>query len=356
MANADALTADEVAKMLRVSRNTVYNLVKRDELASYYVGRKMRFSLADVENYIARSQVIPASGAPGSSMPEGAGTRSAKGVGTSGTSGSSEARTASPASASGVYAPAASADAAPFRIFGNAQLTSFVLAGNDVVGDMMANFLGASAQAGGFALERLYEGSYAAADVYTGHAHAALVHMRDADGSYNVEFVRHIIPGTPLRLVRLVRRRQGFIVARGNPKNLRVWEDLGREGVRLANRERGCGSRVLLDEMLLEHGIDRAALAGYGREHPSALTAATLVARGAADVTIGSERVFHQVEGVDFIPLQDEWLDVVLSLDERTLPAVEAVCQLVRTRAFRDEVSRIPGYDVSHMGKVVFEQ
>lgn len=347
MPNADALTADEVAKMLRVSRNTVYNLVKRDELASYYVGRKMRFSLADVEKYIERSQVVTgASSAHEAKSPAARPSASAAAAAFEGKNGRVSEPTLSH-----------SGDEAAFRVFGSAPRVSFVLAGNDIVGDMIANYLGATAQASGFSFERVHEGSYAAAaDVYTGHAHAALVHVRDMDGSYNVEFVKRIIPGAPLRLVRLVRRRQGFIVTRGNPKNLRAWDDLGSEGVRLANRERGCGSRVLLDEMLLAHGIDRAALAGYGREHASALTAATLVARGAADVTIGSERVFHQVDGVDFIPLQDEWLDVVLALDERTIPAVNAVCQLVRTRAFREDVARMAGYDTAHMGDVVYEQ
>lgn len=356
MPNADALTADEVAKMLRVSRNTVYNLVKRDELASYYVGRKMRFSLVDVENYIERSQVSA----------EGASPRTAKILASSRVP---KPLASSPASAATAAAfegkqprasrsfPPEPEDGAAFRVFPNTPRTLFVLAGNDIIGDMIANYLGASAPAGGFAFERLHEGSYAAAaDVYTGHAHAALVHMRDADGTYNVEFVRHIIPGMPVRLVRLARRRQGFVVARGNPKNLRAWSDLGREGVRIANRERGCGSRVLLDEMLLGSGINRAALVGYGREHPSALTAATLVARGAADVTIASERVFHQIDGVDFIPLQDEWLDAALSMEERMLPAAQAICQLVRTRAFREDVARLAGYDTTHMGEVVFEQ
>lgn len=73
MPESDALTADEVAQLLRVSRNTVYNLVKRDELASYYVGRKMRFSRADVENYIARSAVLAkAAGAKGFTAGAGA--------------------------------------------------------------------------------------------------------------------------------------------------------------------------------------------------------------------------------------------------------------------------------------------
>lgn len=340
MPDVDALTADEVAKILRVSRNTVYNLVKRDELAAYYVGRKMRFSQADVENYLARS----ASGAPGL---VGASTSASQAVPLA-FDASATAPNVSPSVGAGALAAAGRSARevreAPYRI-----------AGNDVVGDLLANYLGAALR---LPFERVYEGSYAAlVDLYGGRAHAALTHLRDESGSYNVPFVERILPGMPVRLVRLVRRRQGFIVAKGNPKDLRNWEDLGHGDVRIANRERGCGSRVLLDEKLAECGIDRAALAGYGREHPSALAAASLVARGAADVCIGSERVFHQIEGVDFLPLQDEWLDVALSLEsERLARVADAVCRMAQARAFREDVGRMVGYDVSQMGEVVYER
>lgn len=101
-----------------------------------------------------------------------------------------------------------------------------------------------------------------------GRAQAALTHLYDRSSAYNAAFVERIMPGMPVRLVRLVRRRQGLIVAKGNPKGLRAWVDLGRSDVRIANRERGCGSRVLLDEKLAECGVSRTCVAGYGREHP----------------------------------------------------------------------------------------
>ncbi len=74
------------------------------------------------------------------------------------------------------------------------------------------------------------------------------------------------------------------------------------------------------------------ATAGYDREVSTALTAASLVARGAADVCIGSDRVFHQVEGVDFLPPQDEWLDIAFLEDERAAPVVDAAVCLIRSR------------------------
>ena len=249
VSESGALTADEVAAILRVSKNTVYNLVKREELAAYHVGRKMRFSRDDVANYVARRT------GPRSELLEGS-----------------------------VRMPSVRSEASAFAV--RARVASFVIAGNDILGDMLANYLGSVAA--GSTFERVYEGSYAAlCDLYAGRAHAALVHLYDRL-SYNLPFVERLVPGVPVRTVRLVGRRQGLIVAKGNPRGLHAWEDLAREGVRLVNRERGCGSRVLFDEKMREFGLNARAVNGYDREVSSALTAASLVARGAADVCIGA--------------------------------------------------------------------
>lgn len=328
MRNDDALTADEVAGLLQVSRSTVYKLVKADELASYHIGRKMRFTMGDVENYIARSKRAKAASVA-------AGVRS------------------SLAASSAAFGAASAASVSPAAPSASKGLSSFVLAGNDIAGDILANYLG-SANA---AVERVYEGSYnALVDLYRGVAHAALSHLYDGDsGSYNVAAVKRLVPGTPVKVVRLVRRRQGLIVARGNPKGLRTWEDLLRPGVRLVNRERGCGSRILLDEQLVRLGADRVRIEGYEREATSALSMASFVARGGADAGIGAERVFHQVGGVDFLPLQDEWLDIVLAKLPGSERIVEAVVKLTRSRPFREEVGALVGYDASRMGELVYE-
>ena len=345
MRNDEALTAQDVAEILQVSRSSVYKLVKTDELASYYVGRKLRFTMADVENYIARSrkakarEVEAAIGARASVAASAAclsaGTAVRAGSGTSGASSRSTA----------------TVDAGRGRAGG-----AFVLAGNDIVGDVLANYLGAT----GLPLDRVYEGSYnALIDVYRGQAHAAISHLYDgATDTYNVEGVKRLLPGVPVRVVRMVRRRQGLIVAKGNPKGLRTWDDLLAPGVRLINRERGCGSRILLDEQLSRRGMgaeERAKIAGYAREAQSGLAMASFVARGAADAGIGVERSFRQVEGVDFLPLQDEWLDIVLAKVPGSERMVDTVTHLCRTRPFREEIGGIVGYDASHMGEVVHE-
>lgn len=313
MTNRDALTAEDVAEMLKISKSSVYKLVKADQIASYYVGRKLRFTADDVEAYISNSRQV---------KPQGPST------------------------------------VARAEVRETAQVTNqnntFVLAGNDIVGDVLSNYLGAM----GITVERVYEGSYnALVDVYRGRAHAALSHLYDgATKTYNIEVARRLLPGMPVRIIRLVGRRQGLIVAKGNPKQLRTWDDLLKPGVHLINRERGCGSRILLDEQLAQRGVDsarRAQVEGYDREAKSGLAMASFVARGAADVGIAVERTFRQVEGVDFIPLQDEWLDLVIPLTPRTIKIADSITALTKTKPFRDEIGGIVGYNVSQMGKVV---
>lgn len=113
---------------------------------------------------------------------------------------------------------------------------------------------------------------------------------------------------------------------------------------------------MLLDEELLRAGIDgRSQVAGY-EDVASALSMASAVERGVADVGVGAERVARQVEGVTFVPLREEFLDVALSLAPTARKASEAVGSLTKTRAFRSEVAAITGYDVTQMGRVLLER
>lgn len=342
LAENEALTADEVASMLQVSKNTVYNLVKRDELASYHVGRKMRFTRADVLNYVARSRKDKAVAVQSRKETQPQGFVPAL----------AQPQDFEPALEQSAVAPVPARETA---MGAHAKAAGgYAIAGNDIVGDMLANYLGAVE----VPIKRVYEGSYhALTEAYFGRAQAALAHIYDGvTGQYNIPAVQRLLPGVPLQVVRLVKRRQGFIVQKGNPKALRTWADLCKPGVRIANRERGCGSRILLDQKLAKAGVRRASLQGYAREFPSALTMASVVARGGADVGIGAERVFHQVEGIDFLPLQDEWLDIVLVGEPGSNRVAQAIVKLARTKAFKAEVAAVAGYDTSYMGEVVYEQ
>ena len=332
MFDDDALTAEEVAEMLRVSKNSVYRLAQSGELASYRVGRKLRFTLRDVEAYTR------------------AGMRSQKGSqAADGTSSPSRTAGANPSPSDNAREGVSEIPSA----FSLDSREPFVIAGNDLSGDIIAHALAAA----GLPITRAYVGSYTAlVNLYAKQANAALVHLYDQrTNAYNVPSVQRIAPGMPVVVIRLLKRKQGFIVQAGNPKKLTTWGGLLREGVRLANRERGCGTRVLLDEKLLSLEACPEMVEGYDLECATGLEAATLVSKGCADVTIGIERLAKELPGLAFVPLQTEWLDIAVEKSQRTAPLVREIRKIAESKAFRDAIDAIEGYEAANTGAIVYE-
>lgn len=347
MLNDDALTADDVAAMLQVAKNSIYKLAQTGELASYRVGRKLRFTRRDVEAYIAaQSSGRPraAASAAEATLPHGEEARGAAATG---------AGSAHAAGARNFASPAQNVGTAGTSAFSLDARTPFVLAGNDVSGDILANHLNAA----GVPVVRAYAGSYTAlVNLYGRQADAALSHLYDRKtNAYNIAYVQRIAPGTPVVVIRLLKRRQGLIVAQGNPKKLTTWGSILRKGVRLANRERGCGTRILLDEKLLSLEAVPESIAGYERELPSGLEVARAVAQGLADVGVGAERAAQQVAGLEFAPLQTEWLDVVIAKTRRTEPLARAVRAIAASEAFRREIDALEGCKADCTGAIVYE-
>ena len=313
----NALDAGEVAAILQVSRNTVYNLVKAGLLTSYNVGRKMRFTMRDVEAYIAHARVA-----------------------------------ASDSTVEHAARSLTSPDPVPVSPHSPGS-GPFIISGKDIAADIIASYLG---QAGANPQRRYVNSYQALIDLYSGQAHAAVIHLYDgASKRYNIPYVRRIVPGTPLVVLHLAQRKQGFLVPKNQAGRLRTWGDLLDEGVRIANRERGAGARILLDEQLaaLEVGVDRPL--GYERTFTSPLAAASFVASGGADVSIGSERIFHQVEGLGFQPLIEESLDFVIVKTPETAAIVRFLRKLLASRNYREELGRTVGYNTAHTGAVLFE-
>ena len=325
MFDDDALTAEEVAEMLRVSKNSVYRLAQTGELPSYRVGRKLRFTLRGIEAY----------------------TRANAGKGSTDEA-SSRANDANRPVAGDV------ADAPGFsQTFSLDERAPFVIAGNDLSGDIIAHALSAA----DLPVSRAYAGSYTAlVNLYGRRANAALVHLYDLrTNTYNVPSVQRIAPGMPVIVIRLLKRKQGFIVQEGNPKKLTTWGGLLREGVRLANRERGCGTRVLLDEKLLSLEARPEMVEGYDLECATGLEAATLVSKGCADVAIGVERLAKELPGLAFVPLQTEWLDIAVEKSQRTAPLVREIRKIAESESFRGAIDAIEGYEAANTGAIVYE-
>lgn len=183
----------------------------------------------------------------------------------------------------------------------------------------------------------------------------ASAHLWDsATGEYNVPFVQKLLPSTPAVVVNLTYRTQGLYVAKGNPLDLHAWDDLGEQGVRLINREKGAGSRVLLDESLRAHGINPYEIEGYGDEVQSHIAVASMVARGRADVAVGSEKIARQVKGIDFVPLKKERYDLVFKQSAFETPGIKAMLGILESGLLREEFASLGGYDTSDMGRIMW--
>ncbi|MDL2226947.1 helix-turn-helix transcriptional regulator [Deltaproteobacteria bacterium OttesenSCG-928-M10] len=309
--NKTALTTQEVADILKIARNTVYELIKRGEITSYKVGRKVRFTMRDVEDYINRSRVSPFIRPPDDAGPSG---------------------------------PAPPADTAPF-----------IICGQDVMLDVLSNYLGR--HPGGRPVLRAYIGSYnGLSALYRGEVQVATAHLWDGDtGDYNTPYVRRLLPGVPTVVIGLTRRVQGLYVARGNPLNISAWSDFTRPGLRMINREKGAGSRVLLDEHLRLLGFFGRRIIGYFNEAQSHHAVASAVGRGEADVAVGHQKAAEQVEEVDFIPLQKERYDLVIKKEDLDQPIIRALLDMVRSEKFKNEFKPMGGYDLTDIGRILAE-
>ena len=187
-----------------------------------------------------------------------------------------------------------------------------------------------------------------------GEAHLAGTHLLDtATGEYNTAYVRRYLPGQAVALVMLAGRAQGWIVPPGNPQGLSEWADAARADVRLVNRQRGAGTRVLLDYELGRLGIDPAAMRGYEREEYTHLAVAAAVASGAATAGLGIQAAARALR-LDFVPLAREPYELAIPLAYYESDLLRPLLNLLRDDAFRAAIAAMPGYEVAEMGVVRF--
>ncbi|RIX48705.1 helix-turn-helix domain-containing protein [Paenibacillus nanensis] len=318
-------TAEEIAKLLKISKLTVYDLIKKGELPSYRVGKQMRVDASDLEAYKNRHK----SGA--------AAAQELRRTDTPGDAARHQAAGAVP-SPSGLGTPG-----------------TLVITGQDISLDILARHMEGALT--GFRPLRSYAGSLdSLISMYRGESDIVSTHLLDGDsGEYNIPYIRRLLVGSSYIVVNLLSRPAGFYVPKGNPLQLFGWTDLAKSGLRLANREKGSGARVLLDEQLRLHGISPRNLQGYDQIHNSHLSVAAKVASGEADIGIGTARAASIVEGVDFIPLIQERYDLVALKKPENEQWISAWLRILRSETFKQELRAIAGYDLSLTGEVLYE-
>lgn len=309
-------TTEEISKLLKISKLTVYDLIKKGELTAYRVGKQMRVDAQDLEAYKTRAK--------------------------------------------GGKHPVASIEAAepighqPVQ-YSSSPKQSLVITGQDVSLDILAKHI--ERHAAPYRPLRAYVGSLdSLISMYKGESDIVSTHLLDGDtGEYNVPYIRKLLIGSSYVVVNLVSRSAGLFVQQGNPKQLYGWGDLKKADLRVVNREKGAGARVLLDEQLRLHGISPQQLHGYEQEESNHMGVAGKVATGEADFGVGIEKAAVMVGGVDFIPLIQERYDLVMLKKPENLAWIEQVKHILQSEAFHNELRPIRGYDLSLSGRVMYE-
>jgi len=186
-----------------------------------------------------------------------------------------------------------------------------------------------------------------------GLCHIAGSHLLDPpSGSYTLPFVDRVFGAAAgeVAVVRLVHREQGLMVAPGNPLDLEGIGDLARPGVRYVNRQRGAGTRVLLDHLLGQLGISPDSVSGYQREEPTHLAVAAAIASGRGDAGLGITAAARPF-GLDFVPVTWEPYDLVVAPGALDSPLLEPLWALLRSDRFQAAVTELGGYSAKEMGR-----
>ncbi|EGL84147.1 DNA binding domain protein, excisionase family [Caldalkalibacillus thermarum TA2.A1] len=307
-------TPDEVAELLKISKHTVYELIKRGELAAFRVGNKMRIEPQDLEAYKRQTKVSALSSSTSYSTIE---SRNAI--------------------VPGYPSPA-------LRLAGS----------HDFLIEHMTRFMNSTTPS--LLLHSSYIGSLEGLMMlYRGATDIAAIHLIDpATKEYNLPFIHRLFIHEPITVMRLAARTQGFIVAKNNPKNISTWEDLQREDVTFVNRQKGSGTRFLLDAHLAERKIHPQSIKGYEHEEWSHFDTAARVARGSADVALGIEAAARKLD-LSFIPVATEYFDLVIRWTDENKASLTRFCQMVRSAAFKTSLKQLEGYDDEELGNIIYE-
>ncbi|MCL1695111.1 helix-turn-helix transcriptional regulator [Lysinibacillus sp. BPa_S21] len=305
MSHEHSYTIEEVAQLLKVSKLTIYDLVKKGDLPIFRVGRQMRVDRTDLQLYIQKSKT---------------------GV--------------TPASSTAMTTP-------------STKTKKVIISGQDLALDLLGKYIEKKQSN---KVLRSHEGSFnGVMALYNGECDIASLHLYDGDtGDYNTPYLKKIFVSHSYILLNLVSRRAGFYVQKGNPLQIQSMEDFKTKSLKLMNREKGSGARTFLDEQLRMHHISPSSIEGYNEEEMSHIDVASAVANGHADIGIGIEKISKLIE-VDFIPLIRERYDIVLLKTPENHLLIESVKEILNSPEFQSEIDALGDYDVTKMGQVIYE-
>ena len=186
-----------------------------------------------------------------------------------------------------------------------------------------------------------------------GEAHLAPIHLLDPEtGEYNISYIQKYFPNQKMILIKGIHRKQGFMVEKNNPENITACKDLVRDGISFANRQRGAGTRVLLDYELEKQGVKAEDILGYKRELTTHMAVAAAVKSGSATTGLGVLSAAKAMD-LDFVPLADEDYDFLIKEESYNTKAVQDFIELIKSKEFQTRVSELGGYGFTRTGEII---
>ncbi|MBZ2174738.1 molybdopterin biosynthesis protein [Schnuerera sp. xch1] len=186
-----------------------------------------------------------------------------------------------------------------------------------------------------------------------GECHISPIHLLDMEtGEYNISYVKRYFDGQKMAIIKGVKRHQGFIVEKDNPKGIKDFTDLTRDDVVYVNRQRGAGTRILLDYYLNERNIDLSSIKGYDREMTTHMAVATAVKTGLASTGLGIYSAAKALD-LDFIDIAYEDYDFLVTYELLEDERVRKFIQVLKSDEFKERVEALGGYGFENIGEII---
>ena len=300
-------TAQEVADKLKIKKTTVYELIKRGELYSSRIGKQLRISEEQLEQYLQKSGNL--SDTP-LRLPD--------------------------------FQPESSLLKRDYLLHSS----GLIISGHTTPAlDLLLSQMSIHPQGIPMLHSHLnsYNGLYA---LYFGKVHIACTDIP-------LEDVFSLVPGVSLTAIVLYEYPVGFYIQKGNPKDIRSIEDLTRPDVILANRERGCSHRILLDRKLKKAGISPKNIQGYQKELVSDHYTACAVSDQTADTAFGEADAALKNPALDFLPTETVPMYLVMETASLNKPGFFALLEIVRSKEYRTILKNQTGFQVTRTGEMI---
>lgn len=228
----------------------------------------------------------------------------------------------------------------------NIDKTLVSIGSHDMVMDIISDFMNIE----GYDLSSSHVGSMGGImALKRNEAHIAPIHLLGENGIYNIDYVKKYL-GDYI-ILKLIKRVQGFMVQKGNPLNIKDFKDLTR--IRYVNRQKGSGTRLLLDYFLEKKEVDKNDINGYTREELTHLTVAAQIAGGSGDCGLGVLSAATCMN-LDFIPIANEDYDIVFHKSMLEDERFKCFYKVITSKGFKDKVMSIGGYDLKDTGKIIY--